>query len=41
LTSAVINYRLAELELQRDMGVLDFSEDGLLKEYNPEDIRNE
>lgn len=41
LTSAVINYRLGELELQRDMGVLEISEDGLLKEYEPEDIRDE
>lgn len=41
LTSAVINYRLAELELQRDMGVLEVSEEGLLREYEPEDIRDE
>lgn len=35
LTSALINYRLAELELQRDLGVLEVSPEGLWEEYNP------
>ncbi len=33
LTSAVVTYRLAELELQRDMGVLEVDEHGLWTEY--------
>ncbi len=32
LTSAIINYRLAELRLQRDVGVLQVTDAGLLKE---------
>ncbi len=35
LTSATINYRIAELELQRDMGVLRINEKGLWQEYSP------
>lgn len=35
LTSAIINYRVAELELQRDMGVLQINEKGLWQEYSP------
>ncbi len=37
LTSATIDYRLAELELQRDLGVLQVNENGLWTEYNPEE----
>ena len=33
LTSAVVTYRLAELELQRDMGVLEVDAEGLWTEY--------
>lgn len=33
LTSAVVTYRLAELELQRDVGVLEVDENGLWTEY--------
>ncbi len=33
LTTAVVTYRLAELELQRDMGVLAVDQDGLWTEY--------
>ena len=33
LTSALVNYRVAELELQRDMGVLVVNEEGLWREY--------
>lgn len=35
LTAAIINYRVAELELQRDMGVLQVNEKGLWQEYSP------
>ena len=38
LTSAAINYRIAELELQRDMGVLEVDENGLWQEYSPKGI---
>ena len=41
LTSAIINYRIAELELQRDMGVLAIDEKGLWKEFYPEEFDNE
>lgn len=36
LTAALINYRMAELNLQRDMGVLQVDETGLWKEISPE-----
>lgn len=36
LTSAVVNYRLGELSLQRDLGVLEVNEKGLWQEYMPE-----
>ena len=35
LTAAIISYRVAELELQRDMGVLQINEKGLWQEYSP------
>ncbi len=35
LTSAVVNYRIGELELQRDLGVLSVSNDGLWREFDP------
>jgi outer membrane protein TolC len=35
LTSAIVNYRIAELELQRDMGVLVIDNKGLWSEYHP------
>ncbi len=38
VTSALIDYRLSELELQRDMGVLKVGEDGLYQEFNPETL---
>ncbi|MCK5563742.1 MAG: TolC family protein [Planctomycetes bacterium] len=38
LTSAIVNYRIAELELQRDMGVLVVNEKGLWHEYTPETL---
>lgn len=38
LTAAVVNYRIAELELQRDMGLLKVNEKGLWQELSPEEI---
>ena len=38
LTAAVVNYRIAELELQRDMGLLKVNEKGLWQEFSPEEI---
>lgn len=35
LTNAVVNYRIGELELQRDLGVLEVSSDGLWVEFDP------
>ncbi len=34
-TAALIDYRVAELTLQQDMGVLEVNEEGLWREYNP------
>ena len=39
LTSAVVSYRVAELSLQRDMGLLVVDEKGLWREFTPEDIK--
>jgi outer membrane protein TolC len=36
LTSARVNYRIAELEIQRDMGLLVVTDKGLWQEYSPE-----
>ncbi len=36
LTSAGVNYRIAELEIQRDMGVITVTDTGLWKEYRLE-----
>ncbi len=40
LTAAVASYRVAELELQSEMGVLKVDEKGLWKEYSPEETGN-
>jgi outer membrane protein TolC len=40
LTRAVVDYRIAELELQRDLGVLKVNEQGLWQEFSPEVIEN-
>jgi outer membrane protein TolC len=40
LTQAVVNYRVAELELQRDIDVLKVNEQGLWREFSPEEIDN-
>jgi len=36
LTAALVDYRVSELELQRDMGVLQVNEQGIWREYEPE-----
>ncbi|MCA9276077.1 MAG: TolC family protein [Phycisphaerales bacterium] len=38
LTNAVVNYRIGELELQRDLGVLTVRSDGLWSEFDPDEI---
>ena len=40
LTQAVVNYRIAELELQRDLGLLNVNEKGLWREFSPEATEN-
>ncbi len=35
LTSAMVSYRIGELQLQRDMGVLEIDADGLWHEFDP------
>ena len=40
LTQAVVDYRIAELELQRDIGLLKVNEQGLWREFSPEVISN-
>lgn len=40
LTSAVVDYRIAELKIQRDMGLLKVDEKGLWQEYSPEAGKN-
>jgi len=40
LTRAVVDYRVAELELQRDLDVLDVNEQGLWREFSPETNKN-
>ena len=41
LISALVGYRIAELELQRDLGVLKVSVDGMWQELDPEELSNE
>lgn len=41
LTNAVVNYRIGELELQRDLGVLSVRSDGLWTEFDPESVELE
>lgn len=41
LTAAIINYRIAELNIQRDMGVLQVDQTGLWKEFNPEELNHD
>ena len=41
LTRAVVDYRIAELELQQDLGLLKVNEQGLWREFSPEVISND
>lgn len=41
LTSALISFRLAELSLQRDIGVLEVNSDGLWREYTPSALQEQ
>ncbi len=41
LTEARIDYRITELELQRDLGLLQVDENGLWTEITPEGLKNE
>lgn len=38
LTAALVDYRVRELELQRDMGVLEIGADGMWTEFRPQDL---
>ncbi len=38
LTAALVNYRVSELELQRDLGVLSVDDTGLWQEFDPDTI---
>lgn len=40
LTAALVNYRVGELDIQRDMGVLKVNENGLWKAYVPEEANH-
>jgi outer membrane protein TolC len=40
LTSAIVDYRVAELEFQRDAGLLRVDEGGLWVEYAPEGLKH-
>ncbi len=41
LTAAMVNYRITELELQRDLGVLEVDHKGMWKEYDPKEMEND
>lgn len=41
LTSAVVNYRIAELQFQRDLDLLTITREGLWEEFSPEDINHD
>jgi outer membrane protein TolC len=40
LTAAIIRYRTAELQLQRDLDLLTITREGLLKEFSPGELKN-
>jgi len=40
LTGAIVDYRVAELQLQRDLGLLKVDEKGLWQEFKPEEIED-
>ncbi len=39
LTGAIVGYRTAELQLQRDLDLLRITKEGLLQEFSPEEIK--
>ena len=41
LTAAVVNYRTAELQFQRDLDLLTITKEGLWEEFSPEDIKHD
>lgn len=41
LTAAVVSYRIAELQLQRDLGLLEVNEKGLWQEFSPEEMNHD
>lgn len=41
LTAAVVNYRIAELQFQRDLDLLTITQEGLWEEFSPEDINHD
>ncbi len=41
LTAALVSYLIAELEIQRDMGVLEVNEQGLWQTYNPQETSDD
>jgi outer membrane protein TolC len=41
LTAAIVDYRTAELDLQKDMGLLQVDANGLWREFSPEVIDND
>ena len=41
LTGATVDYRISELALQRDLGLLEVSNDGMWKEFDPENIQSD
>ena len=41
LTSALVDYRVAELELQRDLGVLEVDHEGIWREYSPQETERD
>jgi outer membrane protein TolC len=40
LTSAVVNYRTAELQIQRDLDLLTITKEGLWQEFSPGELKN-
>jgi len=41
LTAAIIRYRTAELQLQRDLDLLSITREGLLKEFSPGELKHD
>jgi outer membrane protein TolC len=41
LTAAVVNYRMAELQFQRDLDLLTITKEGLWEEFTPEDVQHD